>query len=195
MTRRLLLLAGIAGLALASGAPATAASAAGAGTGPAAGRYCVASAAAAGNTAIASLTCYHTFAGSIRAATGGRAGLPVSATPRSVTQGEINAWDGTPATQYVLSIDFQHTGFAGSSLTWVQSSRCGYFQAGSMPSGWNDAVSSVIASSGCATTLFWNVDFGGSSYAIARNGSASNLGGFNDQASSQTWCPTYPCGR
>jgi hypothetical protein len=164
-------------------------------SGPSAGHFCVAQAVPAGSSRSAALTCYRTFADSIRAATRGRVSLPESAAPGSVTPAELNAGPAALITQFVLSIDYQNSNFTGNTLTWTQTSRCGSFQAGSMPSGWNDQISSVIASSGCATTLFWNSSFGSPTDPIARNGSAATLGVFNDQTSSQTWCSTYPCGR
>lgn len=63
----------------------------------------------------------------------------------------------------------------------------------SMPSGWNDEVSSVHNYSNCATTLFWNSNFGQPTYNIGKNAGASSLGAFNDQTSSQKWCPSSPC--
>jgi hypothetical protein len=62
-----------------------------------------------------------------------------------------------------------------------------------MPSGWNDVVSSVIAYSGCATTLYHDANFGGAVYRIGVNAAVASLGSFNDQTSSQKWCPIYPC--
>lgn len=156
-------------------------------------RYCVAEALPEGSFRKPTMTCYRSFAVSIRAATNGRVRLPASARPGSVTPDELNDGANSPNTVFVLSIDYQDINFGGSSLAWLQSAKCGSFQASSMPSGWNDVISSVIASSGCATTLFENINFGGTQFRIAKNGSASTLGSFNDKASSQKWCPTYPC--
>ncbi len=157
-------------------------------------RYCIAKAVPAGSTRPAVVTCYPTFAASVLAATSGRVRLPASERPGSITPDQLNAGRETPATTYVLSIDFQNKNFGGNSLVWYQSSRCGSFQTATMPSGWNDTISSVIAESGCATTLFWNANFGSPAHPIPRNGSAARLGAFNDETSSQTWCPRYPCG-
>jgi hypothetical protein len=173
----------------------TAASAASAKPGRPGGHFCVARAVPSGSTSAASVTCYRTFAASILAATGGRVRLPAHAAPGSVTPTELNAGPAVQVTQFVLSIDYQNSNFTGSTLTWTQASRCGSFQAGSMPAGWNDVVSSVAAAGGCATTLFWNNNFGSPTDPIGRNGSISGLGVFNDQTSSQTWCPSAPCGR
>jgi hypothetical protein len=190
--RRMLLLASSLALVLFGG---TVASAATVKPGHSAGHFCVAQAVPAGSSAAAPVACYRTFAASILAATRGRVNLPDRTAPGSVTPAELNAGPAALVTEFVLSIDYQNSNFTGNTLTWTQTSRCGSFQAASMPAGWNDSVSSVITASGCATTLFWNNNFGSPTDPIARNSSASSLGVFNDQTSSQTWCPTYPCGR
>lgn len=164
-----------------------------AGTAHSAGRHCVAEAVPAGSSARPAVTCYATFAQSIRAATRGRVRLPANAAPRSVTPAQLNAGAATPDTTYVLSIDWDGTNFSGASLTWTQSSRCGSFQAASMPSGWNDRVSSVEAFSNCANSLFKNNNYGTPRYNIGRNGSVANLGSFSNVTSSEKWCPTSPC--
>ena len=192
MRRRLLLVLPILGLVIYGG---TAASASVAPTRLPTGHNCVARAVPLSSSQAPKFTCYATFAQAVNAATRGRVRLPASATPQSVTPDEINAGIDAPNTTYVLSIDWANTNYGGPSLTWTQTSQCGSFQASSMPSGWNDAVKSVAAYSGCANTLFQNNNFGGSTYKIKKNGSSSNLGSFNDQASSETWCPTYPCGK
>ncbi len=156
--------------------------------------YCIAEAVPVGTAQPAAAICYPTFAASVLAATSGRVRLPASERPGSVTPAQLNAGGFRPGTTYVLSIDFQNSKFGGNSFVWYQTSKCGSFQAASMPSGWNDTISSVIAESGCATTLFWNAKFGAPTYPIARNGSAASLGVFNDETSSQTWCPRSPCG-
>jgi len=157
-------------------------------------QYCAAMAAPAGTTVHAH--CFTTFAASIRFATGGKIQLADATHARRVSEAELygaTAATRAPNTTYVLSVDYHDSGFQGSTFTWYQSSTCGAFQASSMPSGWNDQISSVIAYSGCATTLFWDSGFGKPTYPIRVDGSASSLGSFNDQTSSQKWCHSYPC--
>ncbi len=191
MKHRLLLAVSILGLVLYGST--AAASAAPARTHAAAGQQnCVATALPAGDPGTPSMTCYASFAKAISAATHGRVHLPASATPGSVTIKQLNA-GATPATTYVLSIDWVNVNFNGGSLTWTQSSQCGSFQASGMPSGWNDTVSSVATYSGCANTLYKNAGFGGSTFSIGRNSSASSLGSMNDQTSSEKWCTAKPC--
>ncbi len=189
MRRSLLMLVSVTALLLFS-APVSALAA---GAAPSSGRHCVAEAVPAGSSARPTVTCYATFAQSIRAATRGRVNLPAAAVPGSLTPDEINAGPVSPNTTYVLSIDWAGINFTGNSLTWTQSSRCGRFQASSMPGGWNDVVQSVAAYSGCANTLFWDNNFGGRRYNIGRNGSAANLGSFDKQTSSEKWCTASPC--
>jgi len=154
-------------------------------------QHCIAQAIARGANEQPSVRCYRTFRAAISAATKGRVDLRNATTSRAVSSQEL-AGD-SPLTTYVLSIDYQNANFGGSTFTWVQSSPCGYYQTGSMPSGWNDVVSSVADYSGCATTLYWNANFGSPIYVIGVNASVANLGTFNDKTSSQKWCPVYPC--
>jgi hypothetical protein len=189
VSRSLLTLVSVAALLLFS-APVDALAA---GTAPSSGQHCVASAIPAGSSAAPAVTCYATFAQSIRAATGGRVSLPAAAAAGSVSPDEINAGPLAPDTTYVLSIDYTGSNFTGNTLTWSQSSRCGRFQASSMPSGWNDVVSSVAAYSNCANSLYKNNNFGTPRYNIGRNGSSGNLQSLNNATSSEKWCPTSPC--
>jgi len=157
-------------------------------------RYCAAMATSTGTPA--HLHCFSNFASSIAYATSGKVQLANAAHSRSVSTAELRgetAAGVVPNTTYVLSIDYHDSGYQGSTFTWYQTSRCGYFQTSSMPSGWNDQVSSVQNYSGCATTLFWNSGFGKPTYPIGVDKGASSLGSFNDQTSSQKWCPSYPC--
>jgi hypothetical protein len=194
MKNRLVLACSLAGLLLyGSAVSASAATAQHASSGH--GRYCVARAEPAGSTARPAMTCYATFSDSIRAATGGRVRLPASARPGSLSPDQLNAAAASvsPETVFVLSIDYKDANFSGPTLTWTQSSGCGAFRASSMPSGWNDVVSSVVTKSGCANTLYQNINFGGSTFSIGRNSSAAGLGSFNDQTSSEKWCTAKPC--
>ncbi len=197
MSRRLLLIVATTALVLSGGTAASASTTTTTTATPSASRNCVATAAPIGSAATPRFTCYATFAGAVRAATNGRVRLPAGTRPGSVTPDEINQAALTPDTPnatFVLSVDYQNSNFGGNTLFWTEPSGCGNFEASSMPSGWNDQVSSVAASSGCATTLFQNNNFTGTTFVIKKNASATTLGSFNDEASSQTWCTAAPCG-
>lgn len=157
------------------------------------GQNCVAEAEPAGNMATPTATCYSTFSAAIRAATGGRIRLPATATPGSVTPALIDAWNAGPATTFILSVDYKDANFGGGSLTWTQSTDCGRFQAASMPTGWNDVISSLVTGKDCANSLFDNVNFGGLRLDVSKNTARSGLGSFNDLTSSQKWCMAKPC--
>jgi hypothetical protein len=98
-----------------------------------------------------------------------------------------------PLTSVILSIDYTGTNESGSSLTWTKPAGCGSYTASSMPTGWNDVVSSVSNFNGCGTTLYQNTSFSGSTFSIAVDGTANTLGSFNRQASSQKWCTSNGC--
>jgi hypothetical protein len=191
MKRALVLIVSLSGLLLYGGtATATAAT-----THPAAsqGQNCVAQAEPAGSMVTPTATCYSSFSAAISAATGGRVHLPAMTRPGSVTSQMIDAWNAGPATSFVLSVDYKDADFGGDSLTWTQSSNCGKFQAAGMPSGWNDVISSLVTSTGCANTLYQNANFGGMTVSISKNTARSGLGSFNDLTTSQKWCTAKPC--
>jgi hypothetical protein len=96
-------------------------------------------------------------------------------------------------TSVVIGTDYSSTGFAGSSLTWIEPAGCGTYSASSMPTGWNDVIESVRNMNGCGTTLYQNTSFGGLTSSVPVNGSSSSLGSFNRQASSQRWCTSGTC--
>jgi len=169
--------------------PATSYAAAGAGK----QTHCIVQALPEGTVTQSAVRCYATFTAAIKAATNGRVNLRNATTSRKVSSTELSGGPDSPLTTYVLSVDYKDSNYSGSTLSAYQSSPCGYYQSSSMPSGWNDVVSSVIAYSGCATTLHQNSNFGGAVYRIGVNGAAASLGSFNDQTSSQKWCPVYPC--
>lgn len=196
MKRALPLMITIAGLVISSGS--AAASAATMQLGSSAQKpYCVAHAVPTGSFQPVVMRCFRTFAASIKAATDGLVRLPASAKSGSVTPDEINAVIDaakSPSATYVIGIDYQNAKFKGASLTLTESSKCGSFSLSSMPSGWNDIVSSLSTSSNCASTLWQNVGFSGSTYQVGVNTKVGYVGNaFNDEASSQKWCSSYPC--
>jgi hypothetical protein len=127
------------------------------------------------STGVPVAVCYSTFAQAMRAV------------------GGVTGAGAGPLTSVVIGIDYSSTGFAGSTLTWTESSGCGSYAASSMPAGWNDVVQSVQNFNGCGTTLYQNTSFGGLTASAPVNGSKSSLGSFNQLASSQRWCTSSTC--
>jgi len=155
---------------------------------PATGPHCVARLGAS----LPSLRCFNTLSDAIAAATHGRVHLPQGTTGPQIR--DMALIQGAAASNiYVLSVEWTGSNFSGPSLTWEGSSPCGYYANSSMPSGWNDTIRSVAQYSGCATTLYWDINFGGPTYPINVNAQVADLGGFDKNMSSQKWCPAYPC--
>ena len=92
------------------------------------------------------------------------------------------------AATVVLSIDYRDSGFGGTSLTWYDSGTAGCaantYSASSMPSGWNDQVSSSHRYDSCTHNPHYeHVNFGGAIYPCT----CSSMGVMNDKTSSEKW--------
>jgi hypothetical protein len=95
-----------------------------------------------------------------------------------------------PDASYALGVDFWDANYGGSTqtATTTSSSLCASgltFQWSSMPSGWNDKVSSLWVYGTCHTTLYENSGFKGATDSFSAD--TKSLGVFNDETSSQTW--------
>jgi hypothetical protein len=85
-----------------------------------------------------------------------------------------------------ISIDYDASGFTGTTLTWTvaNSSGCSGFNysAASMPSGWNDRVSSAHSYGGCANNQHYHdTDFLGAGIVCT----CSTMGTMSNQTSSE----------
>lgn len=105
------------------------------------------------------------------------------------------------ATSYILGIDFRDSQYDGATFEWTGSTTCAstYYYTTSMPSGWNDKVSSAInyPYSGCGNWIHYeNNNFNQPPYP---NGASINcgfylgggpcftVGSMNDKTSSEKW--------
>jgi hypothetical protein len=143
-----------------------------------------------------SMVCFTTFAQAIFAASDGRVvldpGAPVGLLPAAAQI--TNALGSlSPLATVIIGVDYTGTSYSGSSLTWYESAGCGSYLTSSMPTGWNDVISSVANYSGCGTSLYQNINYGGSKSSVGVDDAASTLGSFNGQASSQKWCTSSSC--
>jgi hypothetical protein len=102
------------------------------------------------------------------------------------------AFVGTSAsaatTSTTISIDYDSSGYTGSTLTWTVSNTAGCngssYSAASMPSGWNDRVSSSHSYAGCAHNAHYHdTNFLGAGI----NCTGSTMGTMNNQTSSERW--------
>ncbi|MGH3075322.1 MAG: hypothetical protein ACRDQC_10360 [Gaiellales bacterium] len=94
-----------------------------------------------------------------------------------------------PDASTLISTDFNGANMAGASLTWTVSNTNGcnggfQYSAASMPSGWNDKVSSSQSAHGCASNVhFHNTNFGGATITCT----CATMGAMSNQTSSETW--------
>lgn len=148
-----------------------------------------------GSSRIIKKECFANFADSIYAATNGRVQLDRSIQPDEVTNEALNSNNGvnSSSSQVVIGIDWDSTNFAGSSYTWVVSgSGCSsstQYSVSSMPSGWDNRVSSARGYSGCNYFYHYqNTNFGGSS--VVCNTECATMGSLDNATSSEKWAYT-----
>lgn len=148
-----------------------------------------------GSSRIIKKECFANFADSIYAATNGRVQLDRSIQPDEVTNEALNSNNGvnSSSSQVVIGIDWDSTNFAGSSYTWVVSgSGCSsstQYSVSSMPSGWDNRVSSARGYSGCNYFYHYQkTNFGGSS--LVCNTECATMGSLDNATSSEKWACT-----
>jgi hypothetical protein len=151
------------------------------------GRNCVAQLGAP------TMRCFGALNAAVAAATDGRVQLLAGTTGAALQAIPLNRGAGASDSR-VVSIEWTGSNYSGASLTWQAPSSCGDYASSSMPRGWNDAIRSVAQYSGCATTLYWDVNFGGDTLPVDVNASVPDLERFDGNVSSQKWCPDFPCG-
>lgn len=158
------------------------------------GRHCTL-AAGAGQT----LHCFATFRAAIAYGSHGRItdapASPAAAArdPRfaaTVTAADAAPLVGTGST--LLGIDYSDANMSGSSLSFFGTSRCDNssdadFRFNSLPSGWNDRITSFNSFSNCAQQLFRSTSLGGGSLTLIIRSLANVGSAANDQASSLTF--------
>jgi hypothetical protein len=115
-------------------------------------------------------------------------GSTVGAEQCYTTQADMNA--ALPAITYVIGVDYKNANYGGASLTWTGISTCSgypYYLASSMPSGWNDVISSYHDYSNCNHNPHWeNNKYGGAVVNCGPN--CSYVGAaMNDRTSSEKW--------
>jgi hypothetical protein len=157
-----------------------------AGTLPALGTNCVQEATLLGGTP-GSPVCFARFDDAISFATGSQVHLVDAESSRLVTPDELAG--ASPLTGLPISIMYADAGYGGASFTWTGTActTTHSYAEPSMPSGWNDRVSSMHVYQNCNNTLYADISYGGASVSSGRNGSESSLGALNDKGSSQTW--------
>ena len=144
------------------------------------------------------LHCFATFRAAIAYGTHGRiADAPASAAdavrdPLFAARVDAVEPPATTLASTLLGIEYSDANLRGSSVSFFGSGGCDNssdadFRFASMPTGWNDRITSFTSYSNCAQQLFRNTSFGGGALTIIIR-SLSNVGSAaNDQASSLTF--------
>ena len=164
-----------------------------------AGPHCVL---AAGNDQ--PLRCYATFPAAVAVATGGRVTTAPSSPAAAAADPRFTAAVEAAATQVsargavtaggsvLVGIEYADLNYGGGSLSMTASGGCDYsldvdYRFPSMPSGWNDRISSFRSYSNCAQQLFAAINFQGGALTGITS-SMSYVGpSANDRASSVTF--------
>ncbi len=148
------------------------------------------------SSSVKSFKCYATLSDSITAATGGHIKLSASASDLDVDQALHS--QVRPNNTNVIAIFYADANYGGNSLTWYTTgASCSTgvtYGMTSMPSGWNDVISSVDGGYyGCTWYRLWaNNNYGGASQCYAN--ATSNVGSVMNDQTSSVYVRTYdPC--
>jgi hypothetical protein len=136
--------------------------------------------------------CFKTFAEAIFVATDGTVHLDSSVTPETLTQDMLQP--SATSSSVVIGVDYGaiefNTGHGTHTWTGAQgpcSPTLGY-GASSMPSGWNDAVSSARSYSDCNKYKHFEHTWSQGTSITCSQGDACRLMGYMDnKTSSETW--------
>jgi hypothetical protein len=141
--------------------------------------------------------CFATYRAAVAYGTGGQVtDAPVSARSAALDPTFARTISALPtvmaAASVLLGTEYANANFGGSSLSLFGAGQCDNssdadFRFASLPTGWNDRISSFRSFSNCAQQLFRNTNFGGGSLTIIISSLAYVGAAANDQASSLTF--------
>jgi hypothetical protein len=172
------------------GAPAPERGTAAAGLPPAAAPHCVL---AAGDRQ--TMRCFASFPAAIAAATGGRVRSAPASPAAAIRDPAFTAAVETQPVTFaavLVGIESADLNYGGASLSMTAPGRCDYsldvdYRFPSLPSGWNDRISSFRSYSNCAQQLFRGTSFTGGALTNIVSSMWYVGGAANDQASSVTF--------
>jgi hypothetical protein len=148
-----------------------------------------------------SLRCFATFRAAVAFGTGGRiADAPDSATAAALDPAfaaEVRATGTarpavTALASVLVGIEYADANFRGATLSLYAAGSCDNssdvdYRFASLPSGWNDRITSFKSFSNCAQQLFRSTNFAGGSLTLIISSLANVGAAANDQASSITF--------
>lgn len=128
--------------------------------------------------------CFDNFADAISAATKGAVHLAPTILPGELTPEILESPSAT-----VIGIDYSEPNFQGSTLVWTTDNTVGcntgfMYESPTMPSGWNDVVSSAAAYGGCNNYRhFADIYYGDP----VKTCTCATMGVMDNQTSSEKW--------
>ncbi len=131
--------------------------------------------------------CYASFALVVDALSDGAVQVDADAATISEAQRAALA----PLSTFIIGQVFEDANYGGSSFTFTASADCDTnadvdWNVASMPTGWNDRVTSFKSFGQCATKIWQDTNYGGASFGFVVN--STNVGAtMNDQTSSIQW--------
>jgi hypothetical protein len=138
------------------------------------------------------LTCFDSFPAAVAFATGGRVTTAPASPQEAVRDAAFTASvEATTAATVLVGIEYADLNYGGSSVSMYASGRCddspdADYRFPTLPTGWNDRISSFRSYSNCAQQLFDTTYYGGALTGIIS--SLSYVGqSANDRASSVTF--------
>lgn len=148
------------------------------------GPHCVAGPLHRGQNKLAEVPihCFDTFSEAVSAATDGKVELPPDATGAGLTPEMLL---GTT----VIGIDYQDSNYQNDAYIWSTdhlpgcSDGTGY-GIDTMPSGWDNKVSSAISYQGCNTWIHYQDQYHGGAQITC---TCASMGAMNDRTSSEEW--------
>jgi hypothetical protein len=136
------------------------------------------------------VSCFDTFSDAIYFATGGAVRLPATVGPDELTEEMLQP----AADRTVISVEYKDPNYSGQSFVWYVNNSFGcttgwsYAQP-TMPSGWNDVISSSASYGGCTYVRHYeHTYYGGSKIDCT----CATMGAMNDKTSSLKWSRTQP---
>ncbi len=148
-----------------------------------------------GSSQVLETGCFETFPQAIAAATNGQVKLDPATRPQDVTQELLDAESDldAPDVQVVIGIDYDYSNYGGSTYTWVANdygcSSTIQYGVPTMPSGWDNRVSSARGYSNCNYYYHYpNANYSGTPATCHTD--CATMGTLDNDASSERWTYT-----
>lgn len=146
------------------------------------------------SSTVTELGCFSTFEEAISVATDGAVKLSSDVLPSELTEEMLRARGmGTASSSVVIGVDYDDVGFNSwlGTYTWTADQGCTPtlgFAVPSMPSGWDDRVSSARSYSNCYKYYHYeDTNYAGTSITCDMGNTCETMGYMNNRTSSERW--------